>query len=293
MKYLVGLSADQGGREALALGAVLSRSCGASLVVCTVTPDTWGPPSPARVDGEYGSFLHQHATKAQEKARASLPPDVQAEFVIVSAPSAREGLLQVASDIDADCLVLGSTRAAPLGRFGEGHVTTDVLRSAHLPVAVAPRGYSADARTQVRRLSCAFAGSTTSPGLARRSADLAQLLGVPLRLVTLVVRDKQMYPTGAGYDAENIVSNTLREQASAAQAAVLEHWDGPVAISGEIGDGKNWKAAFDSLLWANAELLVVGSSSLGPVMRVFLGSNSSKIAHNSPVPCLILPRVDE
>lgn len=293
MKYLVGLSSDQGGREALALGAVLSRSCNASLVVCTVTPDTWGPPSPARVDSEYGEFLRQHATKAQEKAKASLPPDVQAEFVIVSAPSARDGLLQVASDIGADCLVVGSTRAAPLGRFGEGHVTTDVLRSAHLPVAVAPRGYSTDGRTQVRRLSCAFAGSSTSPALARRSAELAQLLGVPLRLVTLVVRDKQMYPTGAGYDAENIVSNTLREQASVAQAAVIDQWDGPVAISGEIGDGKTWKAAFDSLLWANAELLVVGSSKLGPLMRVFLGSNSSKMAHNSPVPCLILPRVDE
>ena len=293
MKYLVGLSPDQGGREALALGAMLSRSCKGSLVVCTITPDTWGPPSPARVDGEYGDFLRQYTAKAQDRAKASLPADVQAEFVTLAAPSAREGLLQVASDVGADCLVLGSTRVAPLGRFAEGSVTTDVLRSAHLPIAVAPRGYSADVRTQVRRLSCAFSGASTSPNLALRSAELAQLLGVPLRLVTLVVRDKQMYPTGAGYDAENIVSNTLRQQAHEAQAAVIDHWDSPVSVSGEIGDGKTWKSAFDSLLWANAELLVVGSSSLGPLLRVFLGSNSSKIAHNSPVPCLLLPRMEE
>jgi nucleotide-binding universal stress UspA family protein len=293
MKYLVGLSPDQGGREALALGAMLARSCKSTLVVCTITPDTWGPPSPARVDAEYGAFLHQNAVKALDKAKASLLADVEAEFVTIAAPSAREGLLKVAFDVGADCLVLGSTRVAPLGRFAEGSVTTDVLRSAHIPIAVAPRGYSADARTQVRRLSCAFSGASTSPGLARRSAELAQLLGVPLRLVTLVVRDKQMYPTGAGYDAENIVSNTLRQQAHEAQAEVMEHWESPVAVTGEIGDGKSWRAAFDSLLWANAELLVVGSSNLGPLLRVFLGSNSSKIAHNAPVPCLILPRAEE
>jgi hypothetical protein len=108
--------------------------------------------------------------------------------------------------------------AGPLGRFAEGSVTTDVLRSAHLPVAVAPRGYTADARTQVRRLCCPFSGSSTSASLARRSAD----------------------------DAENIVSNAPRE-----------HWESPVSLCGEIGDGNTWKAAFDSLLWANTELLVV------------------------------------
>jgi len=293
VKLLVGLSADQGGREALALSQVLSRSCKASIVVCTVIPDTWGYPSPARVDGEYGAFLRQHAARIQEKAKGALPPDIHADFVVVSAPSAREGLLQVASDVGADCLVVGSTRAAPLGRFGEGRVTTDVLRSAHLPVAVAPRGYPLHTRAQLRRLSCASGGGSNSPKLARRCAELAQSMNVPMRLVTLVVRDKQMYPSVAGYDAENIISNAWREQARDSQAVLIDQWDSPVAVSGEIGDGDTWKAAFDSLLWANAELLVVGSSNLGPLLRVFLGSNAIKIVHNSPVPCLILPREPE
>jgi nucleotide-binding universal stress UspA family protein len=37
-------------------------------------------------------------------------------------------------------------------------------------------------------------------------------------------------------------------------------------------------------------VLVVGSSRLGPVARLFLGSNSTKIVRSSPVPVLVIPR---
>ena len=113
---------------------------------------------------------------------------------------------------------------------------------------------------------------------------------MPLRLVTFVVRDKQMYPTGAGYDAEQFVSNVLREQARDAQTTLLAGQDG---LSAEIADGPTWKAAFESLDWQDGEVLVLGSSKLGPLLRVFLGSNARKIVHNSPMPCLILPRGEE
>ena len=290
MKILVGLSADQGGQEALALGAVLARSCNASLVACTVTPDTWGYPSPARVDGEYGGFLARHTATLQAEAKATLPADVTAEFLAISAASAREGLIKAASDLGADCLVLGSAREAPLGRFGEGGVTTELLRSAHLPVMVAPHGYAAGPETRIRRLSAAYSGSSSAPEIVSRSAALAREYAVPLRLVTFVVRDKQMYPTGAGYDAEQFVSNVLREKARDAQATLLAGQDG---LSAEIADGPTWKAAFESLDWLDGEALVLGSSKLGPLLRVFLGSNARKIVHNSPVPCLILPRGEE
>jgi nucleotide-binding universal stress UspA family protein len=82
----------------------------------------------------------------------------------------------------------------------------------------------------------------------------------------------------------------LREQARDAQTALLS---GQAGLSAEIADGPTWKAAFESLTWEEGELLVLGSSKLGPLMRVFLGSNARKIVHNAPVPCLILPRGEE
>ena len=37
-------------------------------------------------------------------------------------------------------------------------------------------------------------------------------------------------------------------------------------------------------------MLVVGSSSIGPVARVFLGSRADKIVRHSPVPVVLVPR---
>ena len=290
MKYLVGFSPDQGGREALALAAVLVRSSGGTIVVCNVIPETWGHPSMARVDAEYAIFLEQHAKKALAKAKEALGKGISAEFISRSAASAREGLLQTASDVGADCVVLGSARTAPLGRFAEGSVTSGILHSASLPVALAPKGYSPGPRARVKRVTCAFSGAKDSNSLARRSVGLCESFNAPLRLATLVVRDKQMYPTGAGYSAENLVSNQMKRQANAAQAEVIANWTSPVKVASAIGDGKTWRAALDSLSWKDAEVMVVGSSGLGPILRVFLGSNSGKIVCNSPVPCIILPR---
>jgi nucleotide-binding universal stress UspA family protein len=291
MKYLVGYSPDQGGREALALATVLARSCGGPLVVCTVIPETWGPPSPARVDAEYAAFLVENARKALGKARSTLAADIPAEFIVRAAPSAKAGLFLAAQETGSDIIVLGSERSAALGRFAEGGVTTEVLRSADRPVAMAPRGYAPPADAKLKRLTCAFAGTSESQALAERSGELARRFGVPLRLATIVVRDKQMYPTGAGYDAENLVSNQYRRQANAAQQQVIDGWRLEVPVSGVIGDGKTWRAALDALPWEEAEMITIGSSSLGPILRVFLGSNSGKIARNAPVPCLLLPRI--
>ena len=46
--------------------------------------------------------------------------------------------------------------------------------------------------------------------------------------------------------------------------------------------------ALDSLPGEAGEVLVVGSSRLGPIARVFLGSNSTKIVRSLPV--LVIPR---
>ncbi len=40
----------------------------------------------------------------------------------------------------------------------------------------------------------------------------------------------------------------------------------------------------------DGDVLAVGSSSLGPVARVFLGSRASKIIRHSSVPVVVVPR---
>jgi nucleotide-binding universal stress UspA family protein len=290
MKYLVGLSADRGGQDALALGRMLARTGDVTLTVCMVLPERWGYPSLARVDAEYAEFLKQYAERTISEARETLGESVQAEFVTRPAPSATDGLIATATEIDAPLVVLGSARHGPLGRFTLGSVTNELLHSAPVPVVLTPRGHRPSSDARLRRVTCAFAGSTRSRTAFDAAGQLARRHHVPLRLTTLVVRDHQMYPSGVGYDAERLVEQQWRAQASEAQEKALAQVPDDVEVEAGVAGGRDWEDALDSLSWEEGEVLVVGSSRLGPVARIFLGSNSTKIIRTSPVPVLVIPR---
>ena len=290
MNYLVGLTADRGGRDALALGRMLARTGDVTLTVCIVLPEVWGHPSLARVDAEYAAFLEQYAEEAIAEARAFLGDEVRAEYTARSARSATEGLVDVARETDAALVVLGSARHGPIGRFTVGSVTNEMLHSSPVPVVLAPRGYRPSSDAWLRRVTCAFAGSTRSRTAFDAAVQLSRRHHVPVRLTTLVVRDRQMYPSQVGYDAERMVVEQWRQQALQAQEEALAVLPGDVEAEASVVGGRDWEEALDSLPWEEGEVLVVGSSRLGPVARVFLGSNSVKIVRSSPVPVLVIPR---
>ena len=287
MNYLVALTA-LGGRDALSLGRMLARTGDVTLTVCVVTPQTWDYPSPARVDAEYAAFLKQYAEDAIAEAREFLGDTVRAEYTSTS--SASEGLIATATETGAALIALGSARHGPLGRFTVGGIASELLHVSLVPVALAPRGYRPSSDTRLRRVTCAFSGSTLSQSAFDASVQLSSRHGVPLRLTTFVVRDRQMYPSQVGYDAERLVAGQWRAQAAEAQEKALATLPDDVAVEAGIVEGRDWEDALDSLPWEEGEVLVVGSSRLGPVARVFLGSNSTKIVRSSPVPVFVIPR---
>lgn len=293
MKYLVAYSADRGGQEALALGMMLSRRDKAKLVVCLILPKTWGYPSMARVDAEYSAFLDKHAQKTMDKAKAYVGSQLPAQFITRSNNSAEEGLIAAAAELGADMIVLGSSRGAASGKFLEGSVTRNLLHLSKLPVALAPRGFEAGPKTALSRLTCAFAATRKSKATVEYCLKFSRKYQVPLRLATFVVRDKQMYPTGAGYRSENLVANQWRSQALAAQKAMLADLHSDVPVKTEIGDGANWKEALSSVGWKRGEILVIGSGRIGPLAQVFLGSNGNRIIRNAPVAMIVVPRTAE
>ena len=289
MNYLVALTA-LGGRDALSMGRMLARTGDVTLTVCIVLPEVWGHPSPARVDAEYAAFLNQYAEDAIAEVREFLGNAVRAEYTSTPASSATEGLIATATETDAALVALGSARHGPLGRFTVGGIANEMLHVSPVPVALAPRGYRPSSDARLRRVTCAFSGSTQSRSAFDAAVQLSRQHDVPLRLATLVVRDRQMYPSQVGYDAERLVAEQWRAQAEEAQEKALATLPDDVAVEAGIAEGRDWEDALDSLPWEEGEVLVVGSSRLGPVARVFLGSNSIKIVRSSPVPVLVIPR---
>jgi nucleotide-binding universal stress UspA family protein len=289
MNYLVALTA-LGGRDALGLGRMLARTGDVTLTVCVVVPRTWDYPSPARVDAEYAAFLNQYAEDAIAEAREFLGDSVQAEYTSSSASSASEGLIATATEAGAALIALGSARHGPVGRITVGGIANEMLHISPVPVAISPRGYRPSSGARLRRVTCAFSGSTQSRSAFDAAVQLSRRHAVPLRLTTIVIRDRQMYPSQVGYDAERLVVEQWRAQAREAQEKALATLPNDVSVETSIVDGQDWEDALDSLPWEDGEMLVVGSSRLGPVARVFLGSSATKIIRSSPVPVLVVPR---
>ena len=140
MSILAGYPPEGRDRAVLNLAAMLARSAGDDLLVCTVVPAPWFP-SPARIDAEYQAYLDDVANQALDRARADLPADVSATFSMHRSRSAPSGLLEVAEQHDATMIVLGSASGGVFGHIALGSVTDWLLHSSAFPLALATRGF--------------------------------------------------------------------------------------------------------------------------------------------------------
>lgn len=293
MSLLVAYAPDERGAAALELAAMLARSGGDDLVVCTVVPAPWAP-GLARVDAEYRAYLDRTARDALDRARAALPDDVRAEYHVEDARSAAVGLLAVAAGRDASAIVLGSSSAGPVGHVVIGSVSARLLHSSPLPLALTTRGFRSRLDDRVRRLTVAYSGDEGSDELVSVGAATASRLGATLRLATFVVPPPGMVTAGVGPGAEKGVTRDWEAGLAASREASLQRIGGAVLARAEvetvIGYGPRWAEALDDVPWTDGDLLVVGSSAVSTVAQVFLGSRAAKIVRHSPVPVVVVPR---
>jgi nucleotide-binding universal stress UspA family protein len=281
MTLVVGFAPDGRGRGVLHLAAMLARSGGEEVVVCAVIPAPW-PPSPARVDAEYRAELERVAREALDRARERLPEDIPARYVVHHARSAPAGLLEVAEENDASVIVTGAV----------GSTTGRLLYTSPRPVAIAPRGFRARPDARVTRVTAAFAGATDD--LVVAAAAVAARVGATLRIASFAVRSRPPYTSGVGRVADDaMVTDWVQEIDAAARATLDAVGDLPAVpreLEAVVGYGESWEEALEDIEWQEGDVLVVGSSSAGPLARVFLGSRATKIVRHSPVPTVVVPR---
>jgi nucleotide-binding universal stress UspA family protein len=293
MTMIVGYAPDQRGKAALHLASMLSRSSGEELVVCSVVPAPWLP-GMARVDAEYREYLEKTADQALELARSYLPPDVSARFIRHSARSAPAGLLEVAEQYDASMIVLGSSSAGAFGHIVLGSVTDRLVHSSPLPIALATRGFRTRPDARVRRSTVAYGGSASAESLATAAAAVSAEVGASMRIASFAVWSRPAYTTRLGTESEDLVLQQwladLKQSMHDVLARVRERTDDPGTMETVIGQGTSWSEAIEDIDWEEGDVMVVGSSELGPVAKVFLGSRATKILRHSPVPVIVVPR---
>jgi nucleotide-binding universal stress UspA family protein len=293
MTIVVGVAPEERGRAALHLAGVLARSVGEDVLLCAIIPVSW-PPSPAKVDAEYRAYLASAATEALEEARARLSDDLPATTLVHHARSATAGLLEVAERADASVIAVGSSSAGPIGQVTLGGVNSGLLHRSPLPIALATRGYWCKPAMRVTRATAAFGGTSEGKELVIAAAGVAARFGASLRVASFAVQARPPYTSGVGREAAGSLrtqwTNAMRAAVDEALQQVEELPLVPHKLEAVVGYGETWEEALEDIEWDDGDVLVVGSSSVGPVARVFLGSRATKIVRHAPVPVIVVPR---
>ncbi len=291
MTVVVGYRADKVGLSGLYLAIGMARTLQTSLTVATIVPKAWPTPSLARVDTEYEHWARHLAENSANEAQSYLFPlaeGLEVNYCHRAHRSVPGGLAELAEEVGAEILVLGSLPSSGRVHMVVGTTADWLLHSSPVPVAISSPGYHSRTGT-LTRLTCAYSALPQSVGVVRRCAEYAGRMRIPLRVMTFAVRGRTMYPPDVGLDAEDSILEAWAVQAR----NILES----LKVDGVIGDdvalrvitGHSWMEALHRADWVDGEILTLGTSPGGDIRRVFLGMRSGQIIRHSPVPVLVLP----
>jgi universal stress protein family protein len=170
---LVGLSGKADFRDALALGARLTRADGTLLVAhampTSATPLTGGSIAAAR--------RRDQLRDAGEEVYAAVGPDPRVRFVPVSGLPFAEAVAMLAARERSDAIVIGQNL---LARDADAHALLD---AAPCPVAVAPYGYRFVRVAEPPRITVACGPPADTDRAVLCGAGLAAELGAGMRLI--------------------------------------------------------------------------------------------------------------
>lgn len=276
---LVGWDGSEHAEDALELGHLLAAATGARLVAAEVAVDRLG-------------VLRRHLVHhAAEPAAPAIDPRLaaQAEPRAVVSSSPGHGLHDLAEELDAELIVIGSTHRGPAGRVFLGTVADDLIHGAPCAVAIAPRRYAKRFGNRLHKVVvAAFDASPEARTAAFAAARIAKAVRATVRIVAVLEPPPltAMNPLG-GYGVAELTDDERRHLEREVEALVAE-LPPEVAAEGRVVSGHPVPTLADEA--AEVDLLVVGSRGYGPVGRTLLGSVSSEVVRSASCPVLIVPR---
>ncbi len=286
---VIGLAPGDRGEAASHLGALIARSTGSPLVVAAVTPVPW-PPSPFLGDEEYLKVQQSSAEEALDRARRVIGADAEAEYLVESARSVTDGLLQVSERVGAGLVVLGSGTSGLPGRVSLGSIAQRILHSLDTPVCFAPEGYAVAADARISRITVGFGRADADSGLLTAAIQRAQEFGIPLRVACFAVRSSSAQLGTIELSAEDLVVGEWADQVRTQilDAATRAGAD-PESLDVVVAAGTGWAETIATLPWQPTDLLAIGAKT-SAISRFLLGSHAAKIVKHAPVPVLTVAR---
>jgi nucleotide-binding universal stress UspA family protein len=222
-----------------------------------------------------------------QRALATRWPDAE---VVLSAKTPAEAILSEAQKFRADVIVIGWRGHGPARRLLMGSVSRDVVRRATCGVLVVRRP------TRIRHVVVALDGSPNATRALRLIAALPPPRDGRVTLVQVVevMAERGRGPSVAGIRAT--VSEVVRQMnADRVERArkTLDHASVQLRRAGwgtrtEQRTGEPLRGLLDSVIAAQADLVVVGARGTSGVRQLLLGSVAEGMLLRSPVPVLIV-----
>lgn len=184
-RLVIGYDGERESCDALAFGAHLVRDVEAHLTVAAAFPHLRAHAGSEAFELALGRKSDPLFAQARAQLKRTVGNVWARERALGGFPVPRS-LSRLASNEDADLLVLGSTRRAPLARALLGGVGDRVIRTAPCPVAVIPHGYAELPSEPMRRVGAAYDGTAGGERAVRQAAALARAASAQLRVIAVV-----------------------------------------------------------------------------------------------------------
>ena len=281
-KIIVGYNDSDQAKDALALGKAIADAGGAELVVAGVFQfdPRWGG-----FDAEFHDAEVEYARQIERAAES-----VGAKAEAIPSSSAARGLHELAEEIDADLIVVGSAHHGRMGQLIAGSVGRALLHGSPCAVAIAPNGYRDRPDREITSVAVGFDGSHESGMALESGVELAHRTNAKLKLISVAEPPVMSYGKGGGpnqgwHDLKEVIEEEVRAQLSEARETVPDDVEAEATmISGDPAE------ALADVASAPGTLLLVGSRAYGPLRRVLLGSVSWNLATSAPCPMIVHPR---
>jgi nucleotide-binding universal stress UspA family protein len=286
---VVGFDGGPTGEDALGLARWCGRVLDAPMIVAVVHPEP-APVGIGRVDAEWVADRHRLAEQVLDGARRLMADtDARVEYRILRSSSAAHGLHDLAEEVDAAVIVVGSRSKGPEARLFAGSTADRLLSGSVCPIAVAPVGMRNRTVGPLTRIGVAYIDVPEAAAALDVAARLALRVSAELRLYTVAAGDAEVMPLGIGHDAEHAYSATVRDAFQVTLDTALAGLPPETAASGHLLTG-NVVDVLAELDDDDIDVLFCGSRGYGPVRRVLLGGVSSRLVRRARSPLIVVPR---
>jgi nucleotide-binding universal stress UspA family protein len=279
-KILVGYDDSDQAKDALALGKQLADATGAALVVAGVFQFD---PIWRGFDSHFRDAEVEYARQIEAAAES-----VGAEAEAFPSSSAARGLHELAEEIEADLVLVGSAHHGRVGQAIAGSTGVSLLHGSPCAVGIAPLGYRDNSSAGVSAIVIGYDGSPESAHALTAACDLAKATHAKLKLVA--VAEPPAIGTGKGGAAgwrelKQYIEEVMRDRLTEAEETVPEGIDvDTTLVSGHPAE------ELVKVADAPGTLLLVGARGYGPLRRVLLGSVSTPLVRTAPCPLIVTPR---